>query len=132
MTAIALQMYSILNSVSKKLAVHTFLLIALEGKKVWLKVIPRWKDDSEWKKTKLRNFSKHSKMKMKKMTKIFKIYFSETLNFAHFKYVFRFFIYFFHQKLQPFKAGPFCLFLPVFDHFKPILEYAVTLDRRKI
>ena len=31
-----------------------FWLIALEGKKVWLKVIPRWKDDSKWKKTDLR------------------------------------------------------------------------------
>ena len=34
---------------------------------------------------------------------------SETLNFADFKYVFRFFISFFHQKLQP--------ILPTFAHF---------------
>ena len=48
--------------------------------------------------------------------KYFKLYFSETLKFADFKYVFRFFISFFHQKLQPFKVGLLCLFLPVFDH----------------
>ena len=54
--------------------------------------------------------------------KYFKLYFSETLNFADFKYVFRFFISFFDQKLQPSEVGPFCLFLPVFGHFKPTLE----------
>ena len=37
--------------------------------------------------------------------KYFKIYFSETLNFADFKYVFGFFISCFDQKLQPFKVG---------------------------
>ena len=31
--------------------------------------------------------------------------FSETLNFADFKYVFIFFIYFFDQKLQPSEEG---------------------------
>ena len=63
------------------------------------------------------------KMKKKKMKifstwpKYFNSYFSEALNFADFKYVFRFFISFFDQKLQPSKVGPFCLFLPVFGHF---------------
>ena len=47
--------------------------------------------------------------------KYFNIYFSETLNSADFKYVFRFFIYFFHQNLQPFKVGPFRPFLPIFS-----------------
>ena len=37
----------LLNFVSKKLAVLTFWLIALEGKKILSKVIPRWKDNSE-------------------------------------------------------------------------------------
>ena len=54
--------------------------------------------------------------------KYFNLYFSETLNFADFKYVFRFFISFFYQKLQSSEVGPFCLFLPIFDHFKPTLE----------
>ena len=36
------------------------------------------------------------------------IYFSETLNFADFKYVFRFFISCFGQQLQPLAVGP-CL-----------------------
>ena len=49
------------------------------------------------------------------LTKIFHYILSETLNFADLKYVFRFFIYFSHQKLQPFKAGPFCLFLATFS-----------------
>ena len=50
-------------------------------------------------------------MKMKKMKNFstwpnyFKLYFSETLNLADFKYVFRFFISCFDQKLQPFKVG---------------------------
>ena len=40
------------------------------------------------------------------LTKIyFNLYFSETLNFADFKYDFGFFIYCFDQKLQPSKIG---------------------------
>ena len=67
-------------------------------------------------------------MKKKKMKiffyllKYFNLYFSETLNFADFKYVFRFFISFFYQKLQSPEMDLFCLFLPIFDHFKPTLE----------
>ena len=37
--------------------------------------------------------------------KYFNLYFSEAFNFADFKYVFRFFISFFDQKLQPSKVG---------------------------
>ena len=37
--------------------------------------------------------------------KYFNLYFSETLNFADFKYDFRFFISCFDQKLQPSKVG---------------------------
>ena len=55
--------------------------------------------------------------------KYFNLHFSETLNFADFKYVFGFFISFFDQKLQSSEVGPFCLFLPIFDHFKPTLEF---------
>ena len=50
-------------------------------------------------------------MKMKKMkifstgSKYFNLYFSETLNFADFKYDFRFLISCSNQKLQPFKEG---------------------------
>ena len=50
-------------------------------------------------------------MKKKKMKifstclKYFNLYFSETLNFADFKYVFRFFISFFDQTLQLCKVG---------------------------
>ena len=51
--------------------------------------------------------------------KYFNLYFSETLNFADFKYVFRFFISFFDQKLQSSEVAPFCLFLAIFDHFNP-------------
>ena len=54
--------------------------------------------------------------------KYFNLYFSETLNFADFKYVFRFVSSFFNQKLQSSVVGPFCLFLPTFDHFKPTLQ----------
>ena len=36
--------------------------------------------------------------------KYFNVYFSETLKFADFKYVFRFFIACFDQKLQPYKV----------------------------
>ena len=54
--------------------------------------------------------------------KYFNLYFFETLNFADYKYVFRFFTSFFGQKLQFSEVGPFCLFLPNFDHFKPTLE----------
>ena len=41
--------------------------------------------------------------------KYLKLYFFEALNIADFKYVFRFFIFCFHPKLQPFKVGPFWL-----------------------
>ena len=37
--------------------------------------------------------------------KYFNLYFSEALNFADFKYVFRFFISFFDEKIQPSKVG---------------------------
>ena len=80
----------------QKLAVPTFWLIALEGKKVWLKVIPRWKDDSEWKKTKLKKFSKHSKMKMKNEDKKNQDFFTAL------------------------QSGSI---LPVFAHFCPFLAY---------
>ena len=63
--------------------------------------------------------------------KYFNLYFSEALNFADFKYVFGFFIFFFDQKIQPSKVGPLCLFLPVFNYFS-LLWRGVTFDRRKI
>ena len=37
--------------------------------------------------------------------KYFNLYFSEALNFADFKYIFRFFIFFFDQKLLPCKVN---------------------------
>ena len=51
---------------------------------------------------------KHDDEKMKNFStwpKYLKLYFSETLNFADFKYVFRFFISCFNQKLQPTTVG---------------------------
>ena len=46
------------------------------------------------------------------LAKIFQFIFFETFNF----------ISFFAQRLQSSEVGPFCLFLPIFDHFKPTLE----------
>ena len=54
------------------------------------------------------------------------------MNFADFKYVFRFFISCFHPKLQPSKVGPFCLLLPVFDHFKPTLQSCSVWSKKDI
>ena len=67
-------------------------------------------------------------MKKKKMKifstclKHFNLYFSGTLNYADFKYKFKFVLSFFDEKLQSSEVGPFCLFLPDFDHFMPTLE----------
>ena len=47
---------------------------------------------------------KYEEEKNDYLPKIFDLYFSETLNFADFKYVFRFFISSFDQKLHPSKG----------------------------
>ena len=73
-------------------------------------------------------------MKMKKMKifstgpKYFNLYFSETLNFADFKYDFGFFISCLDQKLQPSKVG---LKWAKTGKMDP-LHRAVTFDRSKI
>ena len=54
--------------------------------------------------------------------------FSEALNFFDFKYVFGFSISFFDQKLQPFKVGPSCLFLPVLSVFVRFWPFLPTLE----
>ena len=61
----------------------------------------------------------------------FKLYFSETLNFADFKYVFRFLISCFHQKLESSKVGKNGQKRAKTGKMDPLWR-AVTFDRRKI
>ena len=74
-------------------------------------------------------------MKMKKIfsswPKHFNLYFPETLNFAYFKCVFRFFISFFSQKFISFSSTKWVHFA-FFSAILSLLWWAVTFDRSKI